>query len=166
MEAEKRIVLNTSSGLFFTKIGLLPHILKYFTVITTEEIFEEVKEGTEIGFKDAKLLLHYFEEKKIEVMAAVKTLQIVKGFGIKKEDASVIALAEEQACFLATEDRQIEKICLLNQIKIVNAGLLLYYLWQKNEFRTEQALLLLELLMRNGYNKEICVKIKEKIMQG
>ena len=158
-----KIVLNTSSSLFFAKMGLIPHILKEFKIITTEEILKEIKDGDQIGFKDAKIILQYIEDKKIEIIKTKKINDITKEFKIKDEDASVISLAEEQNCFLATEERQIERICMLKQIKITNTVLIIYYLWQKKEFNKDQAYLLLDLLLRNGYNNSACSKIKEKI---
>ena len=161
-----KIILNTSSSLFFTKIGLIRPLLKSFKLATSEEIFEEIKEGEELDYKDARLLMHYFKEKRIDVIKAKRTKDMAKEFSIKEADASIIALAKELACFVATEDRQIEKICLLLQINVVNSALLVYLLWQKKEFSDEQAYMLIDLLARNGYNKEICLKIKEKMMQG
>ena len=159
-----KLIINTSSSLFFTKIGLIPHLLKYFKLTTSKEILEEIKEGEQIGFRDAKILMGYFKQAKISVVQTKKTQNIVKEFKIKKADASVISLAQELNCFLSTEDRQIEKICLITQTKITNTALLLYFLWKKNEFSNNQIFLLLDLLIRNGYNKEICLKIKEKII--
>lgn len=137
-----------------------------FKLAASEEIYDEIKGGEEVGFRDAKILMHFFNEKKIEILKTKKTPGLVKEFSIKKTDASVISLAQELNCFLATEDRQIEKICLVTQTKITNTALLIYLLWKKNEFSNEQTLLLFDLLIRNGYNREICLKIKEKVMQG
>ncbi len=162
----RNLVINTSSSLFFAKVGLFPHLLKEFKLITSEEIMEEFEEGEQIGYKDAKMIVSYFKQGKIEVTKARTTQRIMKEFNIKNPDASIVSLAQELNCFLATEDRQIEKICLIMQIKITNAALLIYLLWLKGEFKDKQAFLLLDLLIRNGYNKEICLKIKEKIIQG
>lgn len=161
-----KLIINTSSSLFSIKIGLIRPLLKNFKLATSEEIYEEIKEGEELDYKDARLLMHYLKEKKIEVLKAKKTKDIAKQFNIKNADASIIALTKELACFLATEDRQIEKICLLLGINVINSALLIYLLWQKKEFSGEQACLLIDLLLKNGYNKEICLKIKEKIIQG
>ena len=162
----KKIIINTSSGLFFTKIGLIPILIKYFKPITTEEIYKEISEGEQIGFKDAKILKQFIDDKKISVIKTKKTKNIEKEFKIKEEDASVVSLAEELDCILATEDKQIEKICIIKQVKIINTALLIYYLNQEREFSDEQAILLLDLIIRNGYNKEICLKIREKIIGG
>lgn len=161
-----KIVINTSSSLFFTKIGLVPYLLKNFELVASQEIFEEIKEGGQLGFKDAKLILQYFDDKKVKVIKPKKTHEIAKEFSIKETDASVIALAKELDCFVATEDKQIEKICLLLQTRVTNSALLIYLLWQKKEFDDSLAFLLLDLLVRYGYNKEICLKMKEKIMRG
>lgn len=161
-----RLVINTSSSLFFIKIGLIPCLLRNFKLITSKEILKEIKEGEQIGFKDAKIMMQYLDEAKIEVINAKQTQRIIKEFNIKEADASVISLAKELNCFLATEDRQIEKISLITQAKVTNTALLVYFLWQKKEFKDKQALLLLDLLIRNGYNKDVCLKIKEKIFQG
>jgi len=83
---------------------------------------------------------------------------------MRATDASVIALAKEASAFLATEDQQMEKVCLITQTKITNTALLVYYLWKKKEFDNEHALLLLDLLIRSGYNKEICLDMKERIV--
>jgi len=160
-----RLVINTSSSLFFTKIGLILHLLKIFKLAASEEIYDEIREGEELGFRDAKILMQFFDNKKIEIFKTKKTQNFIKEFNIKKTDASVISLAQEMDCFLATEDRQIEKICLITQTKITNTALLIYLLWKRNEFSNEQTLLLLDLLIRNGYNKEICLKIKEKVIK-
>ncbi len=160
------LAINTSSSLFFTKVGLIPYLLKNFRLITSEEIFNEIKEGKEIGFKDAQIIMQYLDDEKINIIKAKKTKNVEAEFSIKKTDASIISLAQELDCFLATEDRQIEKICLIMQIKIMNTALLIYFLWQNNQFNDNQAFLLLDLLIKNGYNKEICLKIKEKIIQG
>jgi len=161
-----KLVLNTSSSLFFVKIGLVPHLLKYFKLITSKEIFEEIKEGEQIGFRDAKLLNQYFDDKKISILKPERTQSIAKEFNIKFADASVISLAQESKCFLATEDKQIEKICLITQTKMANTASLIYFLWKKGEFSTNRTILLLDLLVRNGYNKEITLMIKEKVMRG
>ncbi|MBI2107788.1 hypothetical protein HYT54_01560 [Candidatus Woesearchaeota archaeon] len=161
-----KIVINTSSSLFFTKIGLIPHLLKKFKLVASEEVYAEIKEGEQIGFKDAKILMQFFNDKKIEALRTKKTQNLIRDFNIKETDASVISLAQELECFLATEDRQIEKICLITQTKVTNTALLIYFLWKKKEFSDEQTLLLLDLLVRNGYNKDICLKIKEKIIRS
>lgn len=162
----EKLVMNTSSSLFFTKVGLIPLLLKNFKLITSEEIFKELKEGDQTGYKDAKIVMQYLNEKRVEVIKAKKTKGIAEEFKIKSIDASVISLAQELNCFLATEDRQIEKICLITQTRITNTALLIYFLLRHNKINDDRALLLLELLVRNGYNKEICLKIKEKIIQG
>lgn len=161
-----RLILNTSSSLFFTKIGLVSHLLRHFIFITTPDIVKEIKQGEEIGFKDARIIKHFLEAGKIQVIKPKKTETIVKEFKIKNADASVIALAQELGEFLATEDRQMEKIGLLMQVKITNTAILLHYLWQKKEFSDVQTFLLLDLLIRNGYNRETCLKIKERIIKG
>ena len=161
----KSLVINTSSSLFFTKIGLIPKLIKEFRLITTPEIYNELKEGEQIGYKDAKIIIQYIGEDKISMLNAKNTKEIAKQFGIKEIDASTIALAQEQNGLLATEDRQIEKICLITQTKITNTVVLIYYLWKKRRLNYEQALLLLELLVKQGYNKEACIKIKGKIIQ-
>lgn len=160
------LAINTSSSLFFIKIGLIPHLLKTFKLVASEEVYAEIKEGEQIGFKDAKILMQFFNDKKIEILKTKKTRNLIKCFNIKEMDASVISLAQELDCFVATEDRQIEKICLITQIKVTNTALLVYFLWKKKEFGNEQVLLLLDLLARNGYNKEVCLKITEKIVKG
>ncbi|MBI2136021.1 hypothetical protein HYU06_03050 [Candidatus Woesearchaeota archaeon] len=162
----KQLVINTSSSLFFTRIGLLPHLLRRFKIITTYKIYQEVKDGIDIGYRDAQILMQYFEDKKIEIFKAESTLKICNNFNIKETDASIIALAQEKNCFLASEDKQIEKICLITQTSITNTAILIYLLWQKNDFNDERVFLLLDLLLKNGYNKEICLKIKEKIIRG
>ena len=161
-----KLIINTSSSLFFVKVGLIPYLLKYFKLITSKEILEEIKEGEQIGFRDAEILMEYLNQAKIGIFQTKKTKNIIKEFKIKQADASVISLAQELDCFLATEDRQIEKICLITQTKITNTAILIFHLWKKSEFSDEQTFLLLDLLVRNGYNKEVCLKIKEKIIQG
>ena len=161
---KQTIVINTSSSLFFTKIGLFPHLLKYFRLVTSEEILEEVLEGQQIGFKDAKIVMQYFEDKKIDIIKTKQTKEVMKNFKIKHEDASVISLAKELDCILATEDRQIGKISMIENVKVTNTASLLYYLYRKKEFGNKQSLLLLDLMIKNGYNKEICMKIIDKIL--
>jgi len=159
-----KLVINTSSSLYFTKIGLLPRLLKYFQLMTTEEVKSEVNEGQDIGYKDARIIKEYISEMKIRVEKVKGTNMIIREFGMRATDASVIALAKEASAFLATEDQQMEKVCLITQTKITNTALLVYYLWKKKEFDNEHALLLLDLLIRSGYNKEICLDMKERIV--
>lgn len=161
-----KLVINTSSSLFFVKIGLIPLLLNTFKLITSKEVHEELKEGEEIGYKDAKLIMQYITDTRIEVFKAKKTKEIAKEYNIKTADASVIALAKELNCFMATEDKQIEKICLITQTKATNTAILIYFLWQKKKLSNDQTFLLLDLLVRNGYNKEACLKIKEKLIKG
>ncbi|MBI4450370.1 hypothetical protein HY642_00210 [Candidatus Woesearchaeota archaeon] len=155
------IVLNTSSGIFFTRIGLLPHLLKHNKIITTKEVLEELHKGDDIGYKDARIILQYINDKKIQVRDAGQKESISKEFGIAGADASVIALAEQTDGFLATEDRQIEKIGMVRGIRITNSAVLVYGLWKQGEFGDAQARLLLDLLARSGYNKETCMKLRE-----
>lgn len=162
----KEIVLNTSSSIFLIRMGLMSYLLNHFKLITSEEIANEIKEGVEIGYRDAKILSQYLDEEKIKVIKVKETERIVKEFNIKKTDASIISLAQKLDCLLATEDRQIERISLLNGVKITNTCLLIYFLWINDEITDLQIHLLLDLLIRNGYNKEICLKIKEKVIGG
>ncbi len=155
-----------NSSLFFTKVGIIPLLLGKFKLITTEEIYKEIIEGVEIGFKDARIIRQLIDDQKIEVVKAKKTQLIVSQFHIKDTDASIISLAQELNCLLATEDRQIEKICLILNVSIVNTAVLICFLWHVEIFTDERAFMLLDILMRNGYNKEICLKIKEIIMRG
>lgn len=161
----KLLIFNTSSSLFLTKIGLIPKLLKHFKIIASEEIYSEMKEGAKIGYKDARMIVQYFEEGQIKIVNTSKSKEISRDFSIQEIDASVIALAQEKKGIVATEDRQIEKICLMNGTPVINTAVLIYILWKEGEFSTEQAHLLLELLLRQGYNKEIYLKIKEKIMK-
>lgn len=161
-----KLIINTSSSIFFTRVGLFPKLLKRFKLITTKEINNEIKEGADIGYKDAQIIEQYLNDNKIEIVEAKKTKDIIKQFKIKETDASVIALSIEQEALLATEDRQIEKICLLLEAKITNTAILIYYLWENKDIKLEQALLLLDLLVRQGYNKGIYLAIKEKIIRG
>src|SRR3989338_1885229 len=161
----KLLIFNTSSSLYLTKVGLIPKLLKHFKIIATTDIEKEMKEGVERGYKDAQMIVRYFEEEKIKVVQARKSKEISKDFNIKEIDASVIALAQEQKGIVATEDRQIEKICLMTGTPVINTAVLIYILWKEQELNAEQSYLLLELLLRQGYNKEICLKMKEKIMQ-
>ncbi len=158
------LVLNSSSSIFFTKVGLFPHIFKYFNAITSKEIYDEVMEGYDFGYKDSFIIKGYILDDKIKVVSTKSTSKISGEFGIKNADASIIALAQERGCFLATEDRQIEKICLATSVNVLNTAILIYLLWKKGEFESEQAHLLLDLLVMGGYNKEISLKIKEKII--
>lgn len=162
----KQLVINTSSSLYFTKIGLISHLLKHFELITTNEILKEVKNGEELGYRDAKIIMHYIDGKKIRIIEAKKTKNIELEFKIDLEDASVISLANELNCLLATEDRQMEKICLVTQTNVTNAAVLLYYLWEKRDFSKDQTLLLLDILDKSGYNKEIILQIKELVLKG
>ncbi len=161
----KLLIFNTSSSLFLAKIGLIPKLLKYFEIIASPEIYSEMKEGAELGYKDAKMIAQYLEEGKIKIVNTSTSKEISRDFSIKEIDASVIALAQEKKGVVATEDRQIEKICLMTGTSVINTAVLIYILWKEQEFSAEQAHLLLELLLRQGYNKEICLKIKEKIME-
>lgn len=162
----KTLILNTSSSLYFTRIGIIPKLLKSFKLITTEEILQEIREGEELGFKDARIINQYIKDNKIEIKKTKNINLIAKNFKVKEADASVITLAQETNGYLATEDAQIEKICLAIQVNILNSAILTYYLWENKELSDEQAFLLLDLLVKNGYKKEICLKIKEKIIGG
>ncbi len=161
----KTLILNTSSSLFLAKIGLIPKLLRHFKIIASPEIHLEMKTGAEMGYRDAQLLLRYFEEEKIRIVTTRKTKEISQDFNITKIDASVVALAQERNGIAATEDRQIEKICLATGTPVVNAAVLIYSLWKEQEVNTEQSKILLELLLRQGYNKEICLKMRERIMK-
>lgn len=162
----EQLILNTSSSIYFVRLGLLQHLLKQWKMFTSEEIYAEIKDGEHIGYRDAQLLMHYFDDHKIEVRKAKKTKEFVKNFRLKEPDASVIALAQEYGGFLATEDRQIEKVCLLTQTNVINTAVLLYFLWQRKEFDNARVFLLLDLLVKQGYNKAICLNIKERILRG
>ncbi len=162
----KPLILNTSSSLFFTKIGLLREVVEQFEVITTKEIYDEIFEGIEIGYRDARIVMQFIEDKKIKIITAKNTEKIEHEFKIKKEDASVIALAQEKESFLATEDRQIEKICIAMGIPIINAAAMVFLFWNRKKYTNTQAILLLDLLIKTGYNRQICVQIMEKILAG
>ncbi|MBI4148603.1 hypothetical protein HY490_04900 [Candidatus Woesearchaeota archaeon] len=144
----------------------MPHLLKKFVFVTTDEIADEMNNGQLLGFKDARIIMQYITDARIQKSRAKKTDTVMHEFHLHRADASVIALAQEVNGFLATEDRQIEKICLITQTKVTNTAALLYHLWKHKEFSNEQTLLLLDLLTRNGYNKEICLKLKEKVIGG
>ena len=161
----KTLVFNTSSSLFLVKIGLIPKILQHFRVITSPEIEKEMKQGAELGYKDATMIAQFIAEQKIKVVDTRTSREMAKNFNLKEVDASVVALAQERSAIAATEDKQIEKICIATATPVVNTAVLLYTLWKEQELKSEQAYVLLDLLLRQGYNKEICLKIKEKIME-
>ncbi|MBI2139429.1 PIN domain-containing protein [Candidatus Woesearchaeota archaeon] len=157
------IVINTSSSLFISRLGLFPSLLKRFKAITTPEIAQEVREGKEIGYKDARIVADYLDRGQIEIQKAKGINEVIKEFSLHPADASVVALAHESGCSLATEDRQIERVCLIGQIGVTNTPLLIHSLWKKKVFAGDQALLLLDLLLRMGYNKSIIQLVKGNI---
>ena len=163
---KQTIVLNTNSSIFMIRVGLAKHFQKYFRLTTSEEIKKEMEEGKRQGYKDAQMLLLLIEEKGIDVIPALAANAVAQNFNLELEDASVVALAEEQKSKLATEDTQVEKIALLKGLEVTNVGFLVYELFMKKELDKQRSLLILDILQQQGYRSDVIMKIKEKILGG
>lgn len=156
------IVLDNSSAVFLAKLGLFA--LMEHPFITTSEIENEIEEGVRRGYRDALIRKELIAIKKITIINPQDTTAVSQKYKLKVPDSSLIALAKERACLLATEDEQVRKIAKLESIVVTNAGALLYHAYTKGKIDKKNTLHFIELLEQSGYNKEAALKIKEKIL--
>src|SRR3989338_2712916 len=96
------LILNTSSSIYFAKTGLIRPLKKRFSFITTEQVFQEVQRGQEIGFGDAAIIRSYFDDGTIRISKTSHVDQVISEYRIKETDASIISLALEDKGILCT----------------------------------------------------------------
>lgn len=162
----KKLALDNSSAVFLAKIGLLIKLSKFLQLITTVGIAEETNKGVEIGYRDAFIRQEMIKDGKIKIIKPNNADKIKKDYKLKEADAGIIALAFENDCLLATEDNVLQNTAKLLNIKITNTAALLYTFYTKGEISKDQCITIMDLLEHYGYNKEITLKMKEKLIRG
>lgn len=162
----KVIALDSSSAIYLAKIGLLPKLLEIgVELLTTSEVSEEIKKGAEKGYKDARIIEEFIKNKDIKETSVKKKEGTAKNANLKGADASIMALAVEKSCLLATEDSTLQNIAESVGVSITNTATLLYHIYKENHMAKQQCIMLLDLLGQYGYNKEIILEIKEEIIE-
>lgn len=163
----KEIALDNSTAVFLAKLGLFPLLLKQgVRFITTPEIEKEVEAGVAQGYRDAVIRKQLMEENKIKVVAAKDAEKVQRAWGLGTADASIIALAMEGDCVLATEDAALQNLAKAHGIELTIAAALVEYLYTTKGIPNDQALLLCNLLEIHRYSKSIVIKVRERIMRG
>lgn len=162
---KRGIVLDNSSSVFLAKLGLLKTLADTFNLITTDDIKKEIYEGAKEGYRDAHIRISLIQEGKIQIQKAESINEIIKEYQLNKADASILSLAQETGHILATEDRQIRHISKLLKIRNTNTAVLIHVLYKKKKLSKQQSFMLLDLLDKWNYNKEMILKIKQ-VMQN
>ena len=158
-------MLDSSSAIYLAILGMLPKILEADAeLIITKEIASEIAEGVEKGYKDAFIIEELIKNRKIKVKSTTTKERMKRDYNLKDADASVVALAMENDCLLATEDGTLQNLAKSLGLKITNTATLLDYAYGKGQLLKKQCLMLLELLAHYGYNKELILKVKERIL--
>ena len=162
----KVIALDSSSAIYLAKIGLLPKLLEIgVELLTTSEISEEIKKGAEKGYKDARIIWGFIRNKEIKEIGVKAKESAVKGVGLRGADASIVALALEKSCLLASEDTALQNTAKSLGAGITNTAALLHHIYKEKQMPKRQCVMLLDLLEQYGYNKEITLKMKEEILK-
>lgn len=162
----KIIALDSSSAIYLAKIGLLPKLLEIgVDLLTTSEISEEIRKGAEKGYKDARIIGESIKNTDIKETGVKKKEGTAKNTSLKGADASIMALAVEKSCLLATEDSTLQGVAESVGVSITNTATLLYHIYKEKQIAKKQCIMLLNLLGQYGYNKEIILEIKEKIIE-
>ena len=162
----KALALDNSSAIYLAKLGMLPKLLgMQIELLTTKEIEAETKKGVEKGYRDAFIRDDFIRNKKIKITGTKIKEEIKSKYKLKDADASIIALALEKDCLLATEDGTLQSIAKSLGAKITNAAALLYYTYEKGQLRKQQCLMLLDLLEHYGYSKELTIRVREQILE-
>ena len=161
------IALDSSSAIYLAKVGLLPKLLEIgVELLMTPEISEEIRKGAGKGYKDARIIEEFIRNKDIKEIGARTKKSIVRGINLKDADASILTLALEKSCLLATEDTTLQNTAKSLGVSITNTATLPYYIYTERQMQKHQCLMLLDLLEQYGYNKEITLKMKEEILKG
>ena len=158
------IALDSSSAIYLAKTGLLPKLLEIgVELLTTSEISEEIKKGAEKGYKDARIISEFIKNEEIKEIG-VKAKES-KDIGLRGADASIVALALEKSCLLASEDTALQNTAKSLGASITNTAALLHHIYKERQISKQQCVMLLDLLEQYGYNKEIALKMKEEILK-
>lgn len=162
----KAIAIDSSSAIYLAKVGLLQKLLAMrVELLTTAEISEEIRKSAEKGYKDARIIEDLIRSKKV-METRIKTKESVKrDSSLKDADASIVALAAERNCLLATEDSTLQNVAKSLGISVTNTAILLYYIYKEGQMAKLQCAMLLDLLEQHGYNKEITLKIREEMLK-
>ena len=159
------IALDSSSAIYLAKTGLLPKLLEIrVELLTTSEVAEEIKKGAEKGYKDARIIGEFIRNKEIKEISLKTKESIVKGIKFMDADASIVALALEKSCLLATEDATLQNTAKSLGASITNTAAVLHHIYKEKRISKQQCIMLLDLLEQYGYNKEIALKMKEEIL--
>jgi rRNA-processing protein FCF1 len=158
----KKIILDNSSAIFLARLGLFG-VLSDITFITTKEIEQEINEGMKKGYRDAYIRKNLLKNGKIKIEKS-SICGLEEKYKLHKADMSIVALAKKHSCHLATEDQQVQRVCRIEGIKVVNTAALIYYLYKQHKIERKQGLELLNLLGKWGYKKEAIIAVKEELL--
>jgi len=124
------------------KITLLKKSCKYFKqVFVPQEVYNEILNGEEKGYPDAKIIIELVKMKYIKVKS-VKDKSLFKkaeAFNIQKGEAGAIALYwEEKADYIATDDDNVRKKSILLGIKLIGTPAIILKLYKEKVIEKEK----------------------------
>lgn len=158
-----KVAINNSTAVLISKLGLFPKLMKQIDFIITEEIKKEIEQGVKEEYRDAVIRMNLINEGKIKIVIPKTTTQIIKDYGLKKNDASVIALANEKKILITTEDKTMFNIAIALNLTSVNLIFFIKLLYKKKKLNAGNIQTLIDLLNRYRYNKENIDKLRELI---
>ena len=164
----KTLVLDNSSWVFLTMLGLNKILIKNFQLITSKEIVDEIKKGVEKNYRDARIRINFIEEKKVKIIEVSRQNleKVQRETGLKSLGGiSVVALAFQEKTILCSDDNRLENACFILDVPLVETISVIFFLHEKKVLNKAEFLELLELLKKFGYNE---VKIFEaiKLLEG
>jgi len=156
------IVIDNSSLILMTKVGILYEILKNLKkkLIITNQIYNE--SASKIDAFDAKIIKQRVEEKAIEKgeIKNVKLYEKIKeDFNLGKGEAEAVVFCLENKTGLITDDKKAMNACRILRIKFTTVPNLLIYVYKRDLItKTEANIYFMKLEKFGRYSNEILQK--------
>lgn len=156
---EKIVVSDASTLILLQKIMLLDKLVKNFSFIIPNEVYDEaVAKGKKIESKDAYLI----ESKVNKSLINVKKIKdkkkfnhIIKEFGLGKGEAEAVVLfLQERADVLAVDDHKAINVCRIYQIPFMTALTFAVSSYNNNTLNRDESKKMIERLGIYGRYKD------------
>jgi len=155
------IVKDSMILIHLAKLTLLESSCRYFKeVVIPRKVFDEILEGKERGFADAKIIEDIINMKKIQVLE-IKNKNLIERanqFNIQRGEAEALALYwQEEADYLATDDDNVRKKSFLLNIKIIGTPAIILKLYKERIISKDKTIDSLDRLRKIGWFSNIII---------
>ncbi len=153
-------VVDASTLILLAKATALRKLAEEKELVITEKVREEVVESDTF---DAKLIQKLIREELIEVEEVHTDQDLIEEFRLDEGEASTYELYDDHA-LIATDDKQLIKLCRLEEIPFASSMPLLVRMYEKDLLGKAETLSKLERLNEQGwYSENFYERMKEEV---